>query len=444
MEPSVTRRDALRLLALVSLAAAAVSCGSDGGDGTDAPDGATGVGLVASDLARSAGDPDAMPDVVAAMGRFAGGLFGQVGDEPGNLALSPYSIVIALGMTLNGARGRTGEEMRAALALDDVATERFNAGLNALEQALEALAGPVQRGDGSDAEIALDVASALFGEQTMTWRAEFLDVLATEYGAGMNTVDFANEPESARVLINEWTAEQTHDRIPELIPQGVIDALTRLVLVNALYVKAPWETPFLKSLTAPADFQLTDGTTVAVDMMRAQLMGVPVTTGDGWRAARLGYAGGTLAMTVVLPEPGRLDAVQRTLASTGVAGFLGPGAEVGLDLRLPRWTFRTPTDLKPVLQALGMVAAFEPPPVADFSAMTDAADLYVADVLHEVFIAVDEEGTEAAAATAVVMNETAAPAVEPFVVDRPFLFVLHDTAYGTPLFVGRVSDPRQA
>ena len=266
----------------------------------------------------------------------------------------------------------------------------------------------MQRGDGSDAEIALDVASALFGEQTMTWRTEFLDVLATEYGAGMNTVDFANEPEPARVLINDWTAEQTHDRIPELIPEGVIDALTRLVLVNALYLKAPWETPFVKGLTAPADFQLDRRD----DRCRRPDAG-PADGGAGHDRGRL--AVGTTRVRRRHPRHDRRPARSRSAGRgradpgrAGVAGFLGPGAEAGLDLRLPRWTFRAPTDLKPVLQALGMVAAFEPPPVADFSAMTDDADLYVTDVLHEVFIAVDEDGTEAAAATAVVMGETAA------------------------------------
>lgn len=443
MTASLTRRDTLRLL-LVSLAAGGVSCGRDEAAGRRREAGGAGLGLVSSALVRAPGDPGAVDDVVGSLSRFAGGLYGQVSGAPGNLALSAHSVAIALGMTLTGARGATAEQMRSALVLDGVPTDRFHAGLNALEQELEGLAGPVRRWDGSDAEIALDVASALFGEQTVTWRPEFLDALATEYGAGMNTVDYRTAAEQARALINDWTAEQTHDRIPELVPAGVLDPLTRLVLVNALYLKAPWETPFERALTAPGRFHLADGSTAEVDLMRAQLRAVPLTTGEGWRSARLGYAGGTLAMTVVLPDPGSLSAVERTLTRRGVGPFLVGRTRTGLDVRLPRWTFRAPTDLKPVLQALGMVAAFAAPPTADFSTMTDDADLYVTDVLHEVFIAVDEDGTEAAAATAVVMAETSAQSVEPFVVDRPFLFVIHDVGHGTPLFVGRVSDPRPA
>lgn len=447
MTTSLTRRDALRLLVLASASAALLAaCG----DEKPVPDGSAPgdaeLGLVSSDLKRVPGDPGAVPDVVAAMAAFAGGLYGGLREVPGNLVLSPYSVAVALGMTLNGAAGETAAQMRTALGLDepgldDLATDGFNQGMNALTAHIDSLAGPQRRADGSKAEIELAVASALFGEQTMTWRQQFLDVLAQEYGAGLQTVDYLGAAEQARELINGWTSERTGERIPELIPPGVLDALTRLVLVNALYLKAPWETPFEKTLTEPAPFLLVDGSTVDVDTMRAAPVEAQLSAGEGWRAARLPYAGAKLAMTVVLPDEGAQEAVEAGLARDGVAPYLAPGKPTGLDLRLPRWTFRSPSDLNPVLQGLGMRDAFAPP-VADFSAMTDAADLYVSAVLHEAFIAVDEEGTEAAAATAVIMSETSAPVLEPFVVDRPFLFVIHDTAQATPLFLGRVADPR--
>lgn len=442
MEPVLTRRDVLMSLALAALAGAGLSaglsaCGSEGTGGG----GGDGLDLVSSDVSRAGADAGAVPPVAAALQRFGGGLYERLARTPGNLALSPYSVAVALAMTLNGAVGTTADEMRAALALDGLDVEALNGGLNALEQALEKLAGPVQRDDGSDAEIALAVASALFGERTETWKGPFLDALARDYGAGMRTVDFKTASGRARELINDWTAEQTADKIPELIPDGVLSALTRLVLVNALYLKAPWETPFEKQLTAPGDFHLSDGSVVQVDLMRAMMEGTPVRTGEGFRAVRLPYAGRRLAMTVVLPDEGRLEAVERRLARDGVGTLLGSGGSGGADVTLPRWTFRTASALKDALVALGMPTAFDEA-LADFSGMTDDEPLHIDAVLHEVFIAVDEEGTEAAAATAVVMNTTSAPVTEPFVVDRPFLFVIHDERYATPLFLGRVSDPR--
>ena len=220
----------------------------------------------------------------------------------------------------------------------------------------------------------------------------------------------------------------------------MLDPLTRLVLVNALYLKAPWEIPFEKSLTESLPFQRADGSAVDVDTM-VQTLSATVTEGDGWRAARLPYAGRALAMALVLPDAGRMREVESLLASGGLAAVLSAGRPTMLDLRLPRWTFRTQAPLNDVLQQLGMRTPFDPD-AADFLPMTEEdLDLYVSAVLHEGFIAVDEEGTEAAAATAAVMSVTGAPVTEPFHVDRPFLFVIHDVEYGTPLFLGRVDDP---
>jgi serpin B len=437
MEPSLTRRDALFAAALAALATSGLSACA-GGRGQSTSDG---LGLVSADVVRAPGDPGAIPAVVAAIQRFGGGLYGQISGQPGNLALSPYSVAVALGMTLNGAVGATAEEMRTALALDGLGTAGLNEGLNALERSLGKLAGPVRRGDGSDAEVALAMASALFGERTVSWRQTFLDVLAGEYGAGVRTVDFLTAAERARSLINDWTSERTRDRIPELVPEGVLDAMTRLVLVNALYLKAPWETPFEKFATAPGPFRLADGSVTRVDVMHGVREGAEVGGDDGWRSVRLPYAGGGLAMTVVLPDEGRLADVESQLAREGVGALLVTGGDRGADLTLPRWTFRTPVLLGPALQALGMRLAFEPES-ADFTAMTGQEALFVSAVLHEVFIAVDEEGTEAAAATAVAVAGSSLPVAEPFVVDRPFLFVIHDLQNDTPLFVGRVTDPR--
>ena len=207
------------------------------------------------------------------------------------------------------------------------------------------------------------------------------------------------------------------------------------MLVNALYFKAPWATPFEKAATRQQDFHRADGSRVTVPMMRATPEGASYLTGDHWRGARLPYAGNALAMTVALPDPGHeADAVADLMA-----GGLTAEAHTGVDLAMPRWTFRTSSDLGEPLMDLGMTRAFGEGS-ADFSPMSPG--LYVDAVLHQAFIAVDEAGTEAAAATAVVMDEASAiAAVQTLVLDRPFLFVIHDTAQGTPLFVGRVADP---
>lgn len=441
MTTTLDRRDLLRLLGLAATAAGltpVLSACSDSGSDDSVAD----LGLVASDADRSAGDPAAIGDVVAAMSLVAGDLYGRLAREGGNLALSPYSVVAALGMTLNGAAGRTAEQMLSTLRCDGLDVGRLNGGLNALTAHAESLAGTVRRADGSDAELELAAANQLFGDASVTWATAFLDVLAREYGAGMRVVDFARDTEGARTLVNDWTADQTHDRIPEIIPPGILDALTRLVLVNALYLKAPWETPFEKRATRPGTFHRADGSTVEVDLMTGEVGGSLV-RGAGWRGVSVPYAGGSVAMTVVLPDEGKLAVVEAGIADRGTGPLL-TGRSIGdgsVLLTLPRWTFRSEVALASVLQALGMTDAFDGT-LADFDPMTGKAnDFFISAVLHQAFIAVDEEGTEAAAATAVVMRDTAIAVFDELVVDRPFLFVIHDTEHGAPLFVGRVADP---
>lgn len=432
----VARRAVLRLAVLTAIAPSLAACGDSG----DAPD-PGGLDLVKSDLARSTGRPDAIPETAEALHGLAGDLYGQLATKQGNLVLSPYSVAVALGMTLPGAAGRTATEIRQVLGVRDDA--RFHSGLNSLSAYLEGLAGNQHRADGSGAELALEGANQLYGQEGVTWERGFLDLLAREYGAGLRTVDYQRAPEKARGLVNGWVAERTRDRIPELIQAGVLDALTRLVLVNALYLKAPWENPFEKSLTRPSPFHRSDGSTINVATMQQPPLATTMTRGKGWRAARLPYAGRRLAMTLVLPDPGRLRQVEQQVTSGGLAQVLAAGPEVMLDVRLPRLTFRSQSELKGALQQLGMRTAFDAY-MADFRPMTvEDLDLYVSAVPHEAFVAVDEDGTEAAAATAVVISTLSASVTEPFHVDRPFLFVIHDVKHGTPLFLGRVEDPSE-
>ncbi|MEO6511890.1 MAG: serpin family protein [Nocardioides sp.] len=437
----LSRRDTLRLAGLAALATTVASLSGCGKGQTD--DVATDAELVSSDVRRSPGDPAEAAAVVALMHRLGGGLYGGLASNDGNLALSPYSVAVALAMTANGAAGTTASEMTDVLGLGagDLDLAGYNGGLGALTQSVEGLAGSWERQGDDPAVIALDAANALFGDRATQWRQAFLDTLAASYGAGMHVVDWAGEPELGRAAVNSWTAGRTHDRIPTILAPGSVDALTRLVLVNALYFKAPWQTPFEDFATSPRPFRVGGGDPVDVPTMRGTLMNAGYAQQDGWTAIRLPYYGGTLAMTVVLPED--LAAFETSVAGGGLASVLGATAAAtqSVTLSLPKWTFRSTSDLGAVLTELGMPTAFDAD-AADFSGMTEDSDgLHITSVAHQAWIAVDEAGTEAAAATAVAMGGTAMPVTIPFDVDRPFLFVIHDVTYGTPLFVGRVVDP---
>lgn len=437
------RRDVLKLLSLSALALAAspvlAACGDD--DPAPGPGDVEGLDLVVADVDRTPGDPDALPAAVASIHATGARLHGRLGEQPGNLAVSPYSVAVALAMTANGARGATLDELRTIYG--GAGLDAVNDGLNALTQQVESLAGDVEKSDGTRTQLELDAANGLFGQQGTTWQRPFLETLAASYGAGVQAVDWKGDTEGARRAVNRWTAEQTRDKIPEIVGDGAVSADTRLVLVNTLYLKAPWDDPFDVDDTEDRPFTLLDATEVDVPLMRGLGNGRAFARGDGWTAARLDYAGGEVAMTVVLPDAGRFADVEADLVARGAGAFVEALEEGGtIDVSLPRWTFRYRASLTDALKAMGVMTPFDRE-AADFTAMTTDEPLHVGDVVHEVYVAVDEEGTEAAAATAVLMEAGSAPA-EPLelVADRPFLFVVHDVEHGTPLFLGRVVDPR--
>ncbi|MGK2875844.1 MAG: serpin family protein [Nocardioides sp.] len=418
----LTRRNLLVLLAALAATPTLAACGSD-------PEGersGSGMDLVSVDVARAEPDPTAIAAAVAGMHGLGAALWAQ-SDTGSNLSLSPFSIAVALAMTANGAVGQTRNQMLAALEADDL--EGLNAGLNALTQSIEALAGETSTGQ----QIALDSANQLFAQRDYEFLEPFLTSLAANYGAGVELVDYLGATEQARAAINSWTAVRTHDRIPEIVPEGGVTPDTRLSLVNALYFKAPW----LEEFPDPTDgdFTLASGETVQVPRMVA----MPKTAGyaegsiDGssWQAAQLPYADNTLAMTLVKSAQDPVARLPQILSAIEVGS---------VHLTMPTWTFRSDTGLTDPLKAIGMTAPFAD---ADFSAMTGTRDLVITDVFHQVFIAADQHGTEAAAATAVVVGETSAPMLlGEVVLDEPFWFVIHDLAFGAPLFIGRVADPR--
>lgn len=359
---------------------------------------------------------------------FALDLHRRVGDGPGNLFYSPYSVSSALAMTFAGARGETELQMADALRFT-LPQDRLHPAFNALDQAL------ARRGEDGEG-FRLHVVNAIWGQTGASFLPSFLDVLAENYGAGMRVVDFERAPGQARDLINGWVAERTNGKIKDILPEQSIRPSTRLVLTNAIYFKAAWQFPFKKERTAPGDFTREDGSTVSVPMMTNTAQ-VRYGEGEGYAALEMPYEGRGLVMVLVLPsdraafeaglDPARLESVVDSLGPRSVS------------ITLPRFKIESSIDLVPPLQALGMPIAFTDR--ADFSGIDGHGGLSINDVIHKAFVSVDEAGTEAAAATAVGIGETSAPAPATIRFDRPFLLFIRDNATNTILFIGRVADP---
>jgi serpin B len=422
------RRTFLALLASPAVLAVLHACSDD----LVIPPGAGSE--VRSGLARTSADPALGAAAAASLSEFGTNVYRRVAaGQPGaNIVLSPASIAIALSMVSAGAVGSTLGELLDVLRIDNAAGRHRS--MNALTAELD------RRNHGSgDAGVQLSILDQLWGQQGFTFVPEFLDLLATEYGAGLETVDFRSDAEGAREQINQWVAEATADRIPELLGQGTIDAATRLALVNAIHLKASWAEPFDPSLTLDAPFTLVDGGTVTVPMMRgtSELM---YATGDGWQAVELPYDGDELAMLVFLPEPGFLDQFEQIFLVTDATQYLEPAS---VFVQLPTWDTGSTFSLADVLAGMGMPTAFSSD--ADFTGISTDEPLHIGAVIHQANITVDEAGTEAAAATAVVVEAgSAAPSGDgpiEMIVDRPFVFALRDRATGAVLFLGRVSDP---
>jgi serpin B len=267
----------------------------------------------------------------------------------------------------------------------------------------------------------------------------FLNTLAQNYGAGVNLLDFINSPEPSRVTINNWVSNETNDKINDLIPQGAITPSTRLVLTNAIYFDAAWQYPFSGDKTSNGTFNLLDGSTVSVPMMNNEAS-YGYTTGNGYQAVELPYSGNQIAMDIIMPGAGNFMAFESGMTADSVSGIINNLQVKSLNLTVPKFNFDSSFSLKDALSALGMPIAFSDQ--ADFSRMTGNTDLNIADVVHKAYVAVDEQGTEAAAATGVIMSAMAAmPNSLTININQPFIFVIRDIQTGSILFVGRVLNP---
>ena len=334
---------------------------------------------------------------------FAFALYQVLKQTGGNLFYSPYSISEALAMTYAGARGETQIDMAKALNFT-LSQDRLHPAFNSLDLQLK------QRGQGAQGKngtpFRLDVANAIWGQKDYQFLAQYLDVLAQNYGAGLMIVDFIKQTEQSRLTINQWVSEQTQGKIKDLIPQGGINDLTRLVLTNAIYFNASWMYPFDDKATVNGPFYLLDGSSVTVPMMK-QTESFKYTEGADYQAVELPYSGQELSMVIMLPKAGEFEAFENSLNAELVKTIISQLEINEVSLTMPKFEYDSSFGLTQALSTLGMGIAFTQD--ADFSGMDGNHDLLIQDVLHKAFVSVDEAGTEAAAATAVIVGLTAMP-----------------------------------
>ncbi|MEN6561105.1 MAG: serpin family protein [Acidobacteriota bacterium] len=393
---------------------------------------AAAVLVLAAAVPARAQAPDDVQAVAKASNAFAGRLYGELAKEEGNLFFSPYSISSALAMTYEGARGRTAGQMAAVLGFSlppdrlDPALAKLMAGLNAKNKPYE-----------------LYVANALWGQARYPFAPAFLGALDKYFGGGFREVDYTGEGsrEKARQEINAWTEDHTAKKIRDLIKPNILTPLTRLVLTNAVYFKGNWARQFRAADTRPMPFTVSATRTVDVPMMR-QKAEFGYLEDDGVKALEMRYAGDDLSMVVLLPDSpaglGELEAALPRKLDDWLAGLSKEKVEVFL----PRFKLERDFVLNEPLAALGMEDAFSE--AADFSGMRSdcAKDLYITKVVHKAFVDVNEEGTEAAAATAVVVGTKSIMMNPVFKADHPFIFLVRDVRTGTVLFMGRMAEPK--
>jgi serpin B len=371
---------------------------------------------------------------------FALALYQELKGGSGNLFLSPYSISLALAMTYAGARGSTEVQMADALHFT-LPQDRLHQAFNSLDQTIASYAQSLQDPQTKTGlGFRLDIANSIWGQQDFPFRPEYLDLLALNYGAGMHLVDFIHAPNDSRLTINDWVSQQTHEKIKDILTEGSITDLTRLVLANAIYFKASWMNAFDPDATRDGDFFLPDGTSTSVPMMH---LPAPATflfsEGDDFLAVGLPYQGGSVMMAILMPTDGSIAEFEAGLTDTRLESILTGLAGERINLTMPKFRVDSKFSLTDPLTALGMPDAFWN---ADFSGIDGGKDLAISDVIHEAYVNVDESGTEAAAATLSIVGVTSAQeSPRDVAIDHPFLFLIYDPQTNTILFMGRVINP---
>lgn len=406
-------------------------------------------GLVRSNLERSVNVQVLQTDAAAlAAGNraFAIDLYRQLSSTDGNLIFSPFSVSLAMAMVDAGARAQTLDQINTGMHFT-LPSAQLHPAFNSLDASLESLGVPAGTPQPTDEynlgdDFQLNIANSLWGQANHTFLPEYLDLLAQNYGAGLQTLDFTKDPDAARKIINNWVSEKTKDKIQDLFAQGTITPDTRLVLANAIYFKASWQSVFYKENTKDGPFTLMDSSQVTVPMMTSGKTANQYFKGSDYTAVSLPYRGSQVEMIIVLPDTGNFQNFEKEFDSAKLEEVLNSLSGSAVDLTLPRFKVESSFSLNQALSSLGISAAFNPDQ-ADFSGMDGQQDLYISQVVHKAFIQTDESGTEAAAATGIAMEASSMPVETPpqVIVDHPFLFFIYDQTSGSILFEGRVLDP---
>ena len=455
----------LACLTVLATTTVLVAC-SDGG--TESPHDIAGTGGAASDepsnpAGGSDGSDPSAPELAAANWRtiesnvaratpsatvaelqefsrgnhdFAFDLYAVLRDDtPDNLLLSPTSIRTAFAMTYAGAEGETATEMEATLHYPP--GDATHAAFNALDRAFEDRNLPAAEGEDA---VELSVVHSFWAQSGYPWLPGFLDTLGTYYGSGVESVDFDSAPQVCRELINRWVARETHDRIQDLLSEASIDAGTVAVLVNAVYLEAPWESTFADDATHEGTFYRIDGGEVVANFM-FQVESFGYAAEPGYQAVELPFRGEDLAMAFIVPDAGTFADFEADFDAARFEQIIDSLAPTSVALGVPKFEFASTFELRKSLRTLGMELPFSAS--ADFSKMLEGGGIYVDDAYHQTFIAIDEAGAEAAAATAVLMGEISlSPSSEvELTVDRPFFVAVRDVPTNNLLFFGRVLDP---
>jgi len=387
------------------------------------------LGAVAAALLLNA-PPDAADKEAVVRGntQFALDLYSTLRDQDANLFFSPYSVSTALAMTHAGARGTTADQIAGAL--------HFSVPPARLHPVFAALMKEVN-GDPEKRPYQLYTANALWGQKGYDFQDDFLRVNKEHYDAGLNVVDFAKATEAARTTINQWVEKQTHDKITELLPKGILDRMTRLVLTNAVYFMGDWEYAFDPKRTRDGEFHVNDRTTVTVPLMHHDSEFRHMSNGDVI-GLDLPYKGRDLSMIVLLPpEKTTLADLEKKLMPDNLEAWIEAMKPGRVMVTLPKFKVESQFSLKSTLSRLGMPLAFSEQ--ANLSGINGLRNLHIADVVHKAFVDVNELGTEAAAATGVGFRQVMAP--PQFTADRPFVFLIRDNRNGSVLFLGRVMNP---
>ncbi len=394
--------------------------------------GKTPTGTMISDNAKA---------VVLANNQFGIDFFSRLVSDPAqegkNIFFSPWSISSALAITYEGARNATADEIRSVF--------HFPASYDTLRQGYLELSNGLNSGNSG---VTLNTANALWAEKTYPFLQNYITTADQYYSAKTTNLDFLTKPEESRQIINTWVEEKTKNRIKNLIPEGGIDPTTVLAITNAIYFKGTWVKQFDTAKTIEDDFVLDDGTTVKVPMMvrtdedamywytetdDLQVLGMPYTHTKG----------NGLSMLVLLPKENDLGTIEASLSAQSLASLNQSLTYQRVKITFPRFKMETTYNLADMLSVMGMPSAFDG---ADLSGMDGTRSLFIDEIYHKAFVEVNEEGTEAAAATAVVVNRSMAPGeqIPVFRADHPFLFLIQDNDTGNILFMGRMMNPAGA